>query len=109
MTTIIELEDIEIQSLSGETLDLISQLAAEIAKLDGATSFNFNDPFLLPKMRRHVKRLRDRQLKALYSKFTKALRHSVKQGQFGIRPYRISITNRRRFPLAQPAPQLMAG
>ena len=108
MTTIIELEDIDIQSLSGETLDLISQLAAEIAKLDG-TSFSFNDPFLLPKIRRHVKRLKNKPLKALYTKFTMALRHSVKQGKFVIRPYRISVTNRRRFPLTRSVPQLMAG
>ena len=108
MTTIIELEDIDIQFLSGETLDLISLLAAEIAKLDG-TSFNFNDPFLLPKIRRHVKRLKNKQLKALYHKFALALRHSVKRGQFGIRPYRISITNRKRFPLTRPVSQLMAG
>jgi len=107
MTTIIELEDIDIQSLSGETLDLISELTAEIAKLDGS-SFNFNDPFLLPKIRRHVKRLKNRSLKALYRRFAQAIRHSVKQGQFGIRPYRISITNRRRFPSNRSPAQAMA-
>lgn len=106
MTTIIELEDIDIQSLSGETQDLISELTAEIAKLDGS-SFNFNDPFLLPKIRRHVKRLKNRPLKALYRRFTQALRHSAKQGKFGIRPYRISITNRRRFPSTRSLAQAM--
>jgi hypothetical protein len=106
MTTTIELEDLDIQGLSKETLDLVSELAAQISKLDG-TSFSFNDPFLLTKLRRHVKRNKNRSLRMLYSRFTTALRHSVSNGQFNIRPYRISVDNRSRFSMRRPTPQMM--
>jgi len=91
MKKVIELEDIDIESLSKETLNLISKLAAEILTISGK-SFSFNDPFLLPKIRRQVKKLKNPQLNSLYYQYKYELKRSVKNGNFGIRPYQVSDT-----------------
>jgi len=98
MTTVINLEDIDIESLSVETIELISQLTTEILKVSGK-GFNYNDPFMLPKIRRRVKRLRNPRLTALYQEYKKALLESVNRGQFEVRPYQ--LINYRRDRLVQ--------
>lgn len=96
MTNVIELEDIDIESLSTETLNLISKLTAEILTASGK-SFSFNDPFLLPKIRRQVKALKNPQINALYYQYKYELKRSVKNGKFGVRPYRAKPKKRHLF------------
>ena len=96
MTNVIELEDIDIESLSTETLDLISQLTSEILMASGK-SFSFNDPYLLPKIGKQVKALRNPQINALYYQYKFELKRSVKNGKFGIRPYRANSMKRSLF------------
>ncbi|MEM7360620.1 MAG: hypothetical protein AAF431_16125 [Pseudomonadota bacterium] len=98
MATVINLEDIDIESLSQETIELISQLTTEILKISGK-GFNYNDPYLLPKIRRRVKRLKDPRLTAMYHDYKCALLKSVNSGQFEVRPYQ--LINYRRDRLVQ--------
>ena len=91
MTTTIELEDINVESLSKETLDLVSQLVAAVRRESG-TSFNFNDPYLLTKIRRAVKKIRNPRVDAIYFQYKSELRRSVKNGQFKIRPFRLTAS-----------------
>jgi len=91
MTTIIELEDINVESLSRETLDLVSQLVAAVRHESG-TSFNFNDPYLLTKLRRAVKKIQNPKVNAIYYQYKSELRRSVKNGQFKIRPFRLTAS-----------------
>ncbi len=99
MTNIIELEDIEFESLSTKTLDLISQLTSEILIASGK-SFSFNDPYLLPKIGKQVKALRNPQINALYYQYKFELKRSVKNGNFSIRPYRAKPKKRNLFSSA---------
>ena len=96
---IIELEDLDVESLSKETLDLVSDLAAEIFKASGR-GFSFNDPYLLPKLRRQVKRLNKPNINELYGRYKQELRQCVKKGHYLVRPYRLSASNRSRSSMA---------
>ena len=96
MTTVIELEDINVESLSNETLDIISKLVAAV-KVEGGYSFSFTDPYLLTKLRRAVRKLKNPQVNALYFQFKYELRRSVNKGHFKIRPYRITASTPGRF------------
>ncbi|NND00300.1 MAG: hypothetical protein HKN85_08975 [Gammaproteobacteria bacterium] len=96
MSTVINLKDIKVESLSGETLELISLLTAEILKITG-NSFSFDDPRLLPKIRRRVKRLKDPALTALYHRYQEELLRSVNNGQFELRNYPLTDRQRRGF------------
>ena len=89
MTTKIELEDINVESLSKETLDLVSQLVAAVRHETGI-SFSFNDPYLLTKLRKAVKKTGNPKIKAVYYQYTFELRRSVNRGQFKIRPFRLT-------------------
>lgn len=95
MTRVINLEDIDIESLSAETLQLISQLTNEILKVSGV-GFVYNDPFMLPKIRRRVKKLKDPMITCLYLDFKQALKASVNSGQFQVRPYQLINYRRKR-------------
>ena len=95
MATVIDLKDIEVGSLSNETLNLISRLTAEIRQVSG-DSFSFNDPLLLPRIRRRVKHLRNPKLTALYHLFKNELLRSVETGHFGVRAHqRIGVSRNR--------------
>lgn len=87
MATIIDLKDLEVDTLSTETMELISRLTAEIRKLNG-DSFAFNDPMLLPRIRSCVKQLNNPRINAIYSQYQQELVRSVNSGQFGIRDNR---------------------
>ena len=84
MTTIIKLKDIDVESLSPDTLNLVSKLAAQILTLSGK-SVCFNDPYLLLKLRRNVKKLNDKNLTRTYYEYKRALLKSVNKGHFRIR------------------------
>ncbi|MFT5656024.1 MAG: hypothetical protein ACI9XU_001749 [Arenicella sp.] len=86
MTRVISLEDIKIESLSIETLEWLSQLTVEILKTSGK-GFVYNDPFILPKIRSRVKKLKDPMITELYFEFKEALKKSVNSGQFQVRMY----------------------
>jgi len=88
MATIIKLEELEVESLSTETLEMISLLTTEILKISGK-GFSFTDPFLLPKIRRQVKRHNNPYLSSLYQDYKKAIRESVSNGHFQTRPYQM--------------------
>ena len=96
MTNVINLTDLEVGSLSKETLELISALTAKILKVSGK-GFRFDDPLLLLNIRRRVKRLKDPELTTLYRKFQEELLRSVKNGHFEIRPQGITDSKRKRF------------
>lgn len=96
MATVIDLKDIEVGTLSNETLNLISRLTAEIRQVSG-DSFSFNDPLLLPRIRRRVKRLRNPKLTALYHLFKHELLRSVESGHFGVRAHAQAEISRNRF------------
>ena len=91
MTTKIELEDINVESLSKETLDLVSQLVAAVRRESG-TSFSFNDPYLLTKLRRAVRKIKNPKINAIYYQYKFELRRSVNRGQFKIRPFRLTAS-----------------
>lgn len=95
MTRVINLEDIDIESLSTETLELISRLTNEILKVSGE-GFVYNDPFMLPKIRRRVKKLKNPAITELYLEFKQALKESVNSGQFQVRPYQLINYRRKR-------------
>ena len=99
MATVIDLKDLAVESLSSETLDLVSQLTAEIRKASGK-SFSFNDPLILLRIRRRVKRLKDPKVTALYYQYKQELLRSVNSGHFEIRPYQVAAAASRQF--AQP-------
>lgn len=95
MTTTIDLEDINVESLSKETLDLVSQLVA-VVRHETGVSFSFNDPYLLTKLRRAVKKIKNPKINAIYFQYKFELRRSVNRGQFKIRPFRITANSPRR-------------
>lgn len=74
----VKLKDFDVDKLSDETLEIISDLAKEIKKVSGK-SFRFNDPFLLPRIRRRVRRLQDPEITAIYKELKKSLISSVVQ------------------------------
>ncbi|MBT8114739.1 MAG: hypothetical protein KJP04_05140 [Arenicella sp.] len=84
MATIIDLKDLEVDTLSDETMNLISRLTAEIRKVNGE-SFAFNDPMLLPRIRTCVKKLRNPKINAIYNQYQQELVRSVNSGHFEIR------------------------
>lgn len=96
MATVIELKDLEVGSLSNETLNMISRLTAEIRKVSGE-SFSFNDPLLLPRIRRCVKRLKNPKLTALYHLYKNELLRSVETGHFGVRSNHAASMSRSRY------------
>ena len=96
MATVIDLKDIEVGSLSNETLNLISRLTAEIRHVSG-DSFSFNDPLLLPRIRGRVKQLRNPKLTALYHLFRNELLRSVESGHFGVRSQPQARISRNRY------------
>ena len=91
MATVIDLKDLEVDTLSSETMNLISRLTAEIRKVSG-DSFAFNDPMLLPRIRSSVKKLKNPKLNAIYAQYQSELLRSVNNGHFAVRktPPRLS-------------------
>lgn len=96
MATIIDLKDLEVDTLSNETLNLISRLTAEIHKVSG-DSFAFNDPMLLPRIRSYAKKLRNPKINALYNQYQHELVRSVNSGHFGIRSNQATDMNKQVF------------
>ncbi|NND81665.1 MAG: hypothetical protein HKN50_04480 [Gammaproteobacteria bacterium] len=96
MATVIDLKDLELDTLSDETMNLISRLTAEIRKVSGE-SFSFCDPLLLPRIRRRVKELKQPKLTALYCQYQNELVRSVNKGQFALRSAQMSAANKRSF------------
>ena len=96
VSKVINLTDLKVDSLSRETLELVSALTAKILSVSGK-GFSFDDPLLLLNIRRRVKRLKDPELTTLYREFQAELLRSVKNGHFEIRSPGITASERKRF------------
>jgi len=74
--TRLKLKDFDVEKLSDETLDIITELTCEIKKASGK-SFRFNDPFLLPRIHRRVRQIKDPEITAIYKRLKTALIENV--------------------------------
>jgi len=76
MKTKIKLADIEIQHLSTETINLLSQIILRIQK-QSDLPLSFSDPYLLEKISSAYKRVNDPEINQLYRQYKSALKRSV--------------------------------